>query len=398
MRACEKFHQILNEVSSLDGYTAESEISHQDDEALRDFTFNAVSALKMFGEQALESQGIENDRPFFKGVDDWIQDSVHGVEHSYRVYQKAIELKRMDPENSHIDERYLMLMAIIHDLAEFLPLYSPDDLSQPDADKDERWKSQNHPRIMAALVRKIGENFGIKDSRQLARDILYHDFYWEKPSLKRQKKIADKLSSAGKILADADKLVANSSNPSHREAAENAIERCFSYGVGREYLIRPDLTKEERDAWWPRSVGLFDGLTVVLQQFNAPDHAFFTEQGGGQYQDKKGYFKEALEEVSRRLYRASLDAIQQTQEQGQSLQWGIKGGNPEIHGEVQGDIREFMERLINTPVEGKSEKGRDYYGYSIKAGDEWIDPSIARYASEEDLISALLYVVDEYNG
>lgn len=357
--------------------------------------------------------------PVVRGLELWISDEVHGAEHSFYVYKKGLEIAELD--NLPIDQDKLYLLCVIHDLAEFLPIYDPSlshqlqwveglffpaenfqGLSQAGESKERRWKSLRHPEMMAKTVMLLGRLFGFVDAKQLAIDVYYHDVFWDVPSEERIDKIREKLSLEGKVLADADRMV-DGGSADNEEMVRSAIQRNWFFGAGKQHYIRPDIDAGVRRLWQKRTGALFDNLSALLPEFTAPEYLMHTFAGREMLRTKKELFLEILKDfVLEKLYRPwknILDNHFAGSDQVVDIQYGVRSGEVlyEINRVTIGEaIRQVL--FIKEPESYSDVYGRARYPYHLYVGDEYIDPSIVIFPEEEALTYALEQAFYEYEA
>jgi hypothetical protein len=334
-----------------------------------------------------------------QGLKQWLLDGAHGVLHSYEVFQRMTELQiaelqaatgRQERSEYIVPHESLLLRAVLHDLGEFLPItMNPEDQAQ-----NKEWRARKHAQLIAWAARRIGGALEVDDAPQLAQDLRWHDYFWSKPTADDMEKKAQLLSPAGRLLADADRLVGDS--------VEKQIERNRIGSLGKWHVLR-DLSAEDRMQWRERTKGLFDGICALLVEFTGQDHLFYTETARAQNRDKKEQFRHEVVRFYQDQYRHGWQVLHEGMEQNKQFNVGIKGENspPDENYIITPDmsddqLREMFSDLINRPVPGKENDkfpGRQYFGYSVAVGEgatqEWLDPSILRFRSEQELELAL---------
>lgn len=373
----------------------------------------------------VERADLESINSIKSSLREWQVDKIHGVEHSYLVYKLAKEIR--DEDNLPVTDEQLFLQATIHDLSQFLPLVNHLDrtevrmkevwlendkkayipvskdieLSAEDGEKEQEWKEKRHITLMAWIVRNIGTQLGFSsaETRQIARDVYYHDHFWNKPTFEQVESYRKVLSDAGRILADADRLVYKG-KADGKSAVEFGIERCHGYGFGKEHFIREELSAEDRWQWEQRSAGFFDTLSVLLRQFTSPKFYFHTEYGRNMNRKNKREFTPEIRKYVGDLYEKSKKKLETvSDESGQiTLQYGIKLKKQiELYSTKGQDLTELLEQVYNKPRgEDENEYGRRAYGYNVYIDGEWIDPSIVLFNSKADCINAVDEAIKDY--
>jgi hypothetical protein len=350
--------------------------------------------------------------PIAKDVEDavlrWLADKAHGVGHSFAVFQREVEFRdaELARQNDVFDvpNEDLELRAVLHDIGEFLPVYD----QQNEKIDNQDWQFRRHAQIISLLVLKIGRLLKVDDARQLAMDVRHHDFYWKRPTPKMATRMQESLSPAGQLLADADRLVG--------ENVQDAIVRNRSVSLGKWYFLR-ELTGEERAQWRVRTGGIFDGVSAVLTEFSGQDHWFYTQTAREINRQKQTDFRQGLVDFYVQQYRGSWQRLRQALTNGETIEIGVKadkGSNPAgvtlltekailIQPNMTDEqLREVFNELLQTPVAGQKNSqfpDREFYGYSLRTnGQDWLDPSILRFANEEELTNALDEAIAEYSA
>ena len=334
----------------------------------------------------------------------WLNDPAHGVKHSYAVFQRMLEISGAEASagrSKTFDHRELEIRAILQDLGEFLPLLNQDNQVIPDTGR----QFQRHDLIIAALVRKIGKALGASDTQQLAKDLKEHDYYWSRPTPDATEEMKNHLSFAGQTLADADRLVG--------ENIAESLQRNRANSLGKWYFLR-DLTAANRERWMVRSGGIFDGMSAILTEFCGQDHWFYTETGKEMNHKKQELFRPELMSYYTEQYQAGWALLRQAKENNWTVEIGIKGeknGNKNaivaqpqrtyLDLNVSSDeLHAQLDLLVQQAVPNRSNPqfpGKEYFGYSILINSkEWVDPSVLRFSSLEELAQALEAAVDAY--
>lgn len=238
-----------------------------------------------------------------RALDAWKEDKVHSVDHSYDVFQKMKQMKKLaGPEDglADIDDQLLELLAILHDFGEFLPIY---EVAEKDGKKyfkknhDQKFQATNHHKIIATAVwqvfRDIRDNqdkhkypfdLDARSVRELVISLLYHDFFWSDPPESEVVDLGKYLGVVGGLLADADRLVGKTAEGIARNAA-------FAEGSSYAFL---NLLPEIMARWIMRSGNLFDGFSCLFPEFSSPLYLFHTEIGRKMYEQRKMEFKKEM--------------------------------------------------------------------------------------------------------
>lgn len=346
----------------------------------------------------LENTPLRIDPDVLEGaVSQWSTDETHGIEHSYFVYEVMQEIREkegIDPLQVTDDD--LFIRAVLHDLAEFLPITKNDGSIIP-----QNLRSRKHPKYMQILINSIGQTIKLEDPEQLALDILYHDIFYSQPTKETMDRLRNKISLAGQILADADKLVFPS---------PEAIERNRAGSIGKWYFFRQDLNNRQRKKWWSRTKGLFDGLSPLLREFCSPDYCLYTKFGQKENREKSGRFVTDIDAYIRNWYSGGWRDLNDAQQKGWKIEFGLKDGNEII--EIPIDQRnqfnfdnlslaEKIVTIVDILVIDRKTGARNYYGYSIRITKDtgeykWLDPSLLIYEDEEELVSILNATIYNY--
>lgn len=377
----------------------------------KEFTERALTMLlKIYHKVELITDKIDSTRQLYpmvndfrKGVQDWVNNSEHGPKHSLAVFKKEKEIREIEVTAGRLTDDpdlifELEIRAMLHDLGEFL-LIRKSPITTQEENSEKAWASKKHDRVISLVIRKIAKLLGVKDAHQLALDVKFHDAYWRRLTIEQMNAMFKRLSAAGRILWDADRLVGDD--------ALTAIARNRSNSKGKWYVLR-DLTVFDRKLWQVRTGGFFDGMCALLTEFTGEDYWFFSDIGKKLNKKKKEEFKTALPSFYQNEYVKDWEVLKDALKNGQEIKVGIKGKTEEIieNAELkinkdmnEDQIRLVLEKMVNTPVSGKTDDkfpDREYFGYSLKVGDDWLDPSILRFKSADELTNALNEVVEAY--
>jgi hypothetical protein len=351
----------------------------------------------------------------------WIADKAHGVRHSYALYERSLELKAEELAKGNtqfdVDEEALELRAILHDFGEFIPVYDSSGQlfrkTTGDGRVDEAWQFRRHDQLIAIAVQRIGRALGIDDTQQLARALRHHDFYWSRPSEEASQKMKESLTPTDWLFIDADRLVGDS--------VSEQISRNRDNSMGKWYILRGDLSPEDRDEWQLRTGGLFDGSAALYREFSGEDYWFYTDAGKERNRQKRQDFLDSYREFYLSQYRSGWELIAQAREHHWPIEVGLRGekdGNksaivqaPEAGVSLTSEMSdaelcEQFATLMSVAVTGKENpkfidpntgESRKYYGYSVRVNEKfWLDPSILRFADEAALEQALITSFDQY--
>jgi len=363
------------------------------------FVRMATEKLLGVAEKIKQTSLLPNPDPLYAGLLSWIQDGTHGAAHSYDVYTRTKEIRDLEKSNQNVETEIsddeLLIRAVLHDLGEFLPVFNQEVETRNDP-LGKEWKTKKHNRVMAIILRKLGKHLVVEDAQQLAKDIWHHDDYWSKPTQKRMQELESRLTPAGKLLADGDRLVGDEPSDEVRRNRENSL--------GKWFFLRPDLTARERGEWQVRTGGLFDGMSAVLTEFTGQDHWFYTQTARELNKKKKEKFRSVLIDFYTNQYTQGWGVLGDAVEQRQPIEFGLRGKTEEEMEKVcpdGSDIKAQIATLLQMPVTGKKKDDREYFGYSIRVRISpdtyvWLDPSILKFDSAKELTTALISAVDEY--
>lgn len=343
-----------------------------------------------------------------EGIVGWLGDSQHGVEHSFDVYQGARALRDTDNQYSGVPDNDLFVRAALHDMAEFLPmadkegrLYFPDDSGQ-------RRIAQIHPLVIAKVVERFAGALGIPRGEwgPLARDMKLQDLSFERPTLEKVQRVSNMLTPAGKLFNDADRL-AGAGELDNPNLIQASIKRNRVGSLGRWYILRKDLNG--RWEWKMRTGGRFDGLSALLSEFVAfpPDYAY-TSEGKRIAMQRREQFPERFMDFYEDQRRRGRDhLIPAWQDNPDKIEIGIKDERSQngiigIDEEAAVAIRrmafpEAVQTFMKMPVQERgSQNGRQWFGWSMRLGEEWFDPSILQFESGSELNAEFIKAKDEY--
>lgn len=338
----------------------------------------------------------------------WLGDSQHGVVHSYYAYQGARTLRDRDKDYRGVSDSDLLARAALHDMAEFLPaadkegrLYFPDDSEQ-------RRIAQIHPLVIAKVVERFAGALGIPRGEwgPLARDMKLQDLSFERPTLEKVQRAANMLTPAGKLFNDADRL-AGAGELDNPNLIQASIQRNRVGSLGRWYMLRKDLNG--RWEWKMRAGGRFDGLSALLSEFVAFPPAYaYTPEGKRIAVQRREQFPEKFMEFYEALRRRGRDVlIPVWEENPDNIEIGIKDersqdGIIRMDEETANAVRrmefaEAMHVLMKMPVQERGiQNGRQWFGWSIRLGKEWFDPSILQFESGSELNAEFNKARDKY--
>ncbi len=372
----------------------------------KEFAERAVHSILEIAKKLDTSSGLwPSSADLHESIFLWLTDKAHGVIHSYDVFQRALELRNAERAAQQVEydisDEELEMRAILHDIGEFLPVY--DATGKKRIDKS--YQARKHPQIISLIVRKIARELHADDAHQLAIDLRHHDHYWNRPSRENAAQMKQRLSPAGQLLADGDRLVG--------EDVATAIARSGNMAVGKSYLIK-DFPASERATWKTRTFGLFDGLSALFTEFVGEEYWLYTDAGKKLNKEKQEKFQEVLISYYQDRYQKGWEILEKAREEKQPIQIGIKGevdGNQnavtktptgiEVRSDMSdAEMRAVFEKLINIPVPSTPNTqfpNREYFGYALQVnGDVWLDPSLLRFASKEALAAEFVKSIEEY--
>jgi hypothetical protein len=352
----------------------------------------------------LVSAGLmsDNRQEIEQGLISWLKDGEHGIVHSVDVFQGMMSIGQTEGlVNNKTDFRELAIRAGLHDLAEFLPIVHRGKTI------DQTHLRRKHPEIMATLIKAVGKELGVSDTEQLATDILLHDAFYTKPTSEQMETMTEKLSPAGKLLADSDRLFGGGEN------IVGTIDRNRKGSLGKWYFLRGDLDNQDRLRWRPRTAGLFDGICALTLEFCAPEHWFYTDTAKKISADRRINFQQEATTYYQQEFIESWQLLNEAKQNSRPIVYGLRGANnqliPIAEADLQepkkfidADINEKIHILLSTPVSAKSISQRQYYGYSLAVIDskgdlQWLDPSILRFESPEYLQKELLQTIEDFS-
>lgn len=366
----------------------------------------AYHSLVYIGESLNTKGRIKNTQPLLEALTRWVHDEHHGAIHSFHVYEKMKYLA--EKEGKSVKEEDLWWRAVLHDIGEYLPKYDQegDPVELTIVEKGKR--SRRHQFVIKSVIEEVGKELEYDEHaiRQLALDVAYHDVFWTRPSQDRMGRIGERLSPAGKILADADRLVFET---------EGSIARNRKVSLGRWYFLRPELTSEERQQWEMRTGGLFDGASAILREFYGSSDWMFTESGKREYEARKPAFTQTLVDFYKAQYQLGWNILKDATdlrsgvnmseikdlELDKILHLARVDKSLDLTQLDENELRGVMRYLMTQPIEEKSRDGRKYFGYSVKVhhpelGEVWLDPSVLHFDSEDDLEAELRKAVEKY--
>lgn len=340
---------------------------------MRDFATASVQNLLNINSYLIKKNSRLQPGDMTQNIIAWINDQQHGVRHSYDVFQKAKEVRDKE-EMKDVTDDQLYVRSVLHDAGEFL--------------SRSKKSSEQHNYIMAGIANYVGGELKVDDAAQLATDIYFHDYFWMRPTEDHMRELNSKLSPAGKILADADRLVFSD--------VKEAIKRNRIGSIGRWYMFR-DLSVDERFQWRTRTKGLYDGFCALLAEFNGPDYLFYTKIGKEMNRERNKQFEDEMVAFYRNEYNEGRKMLARAQPL-----IGIRNKSntfSEVAAEDAEQLPNFtsnvtgekLTKLTNLPISSLQEnlpdgqKGRQYFGYSIFINGEWFDPSVLRFTDEDHL-------------
>jgi hypothetical protein len=369
---------------------------------MEDFGRMMVNGVLQVGNR-LNRQGLIDGEslPLEQALSRWIKDGEHGLYHGYYVYKGMEYIGKYDGlVNSETDMPELALRAGLHDMAEFLPLTHRGQEISPNH------RSRKHPEMMGIIIEDIGKALGVSDAHQLAVDIQSHDVFYSKPTVSQMEALKRRVSIAGQLLADADRMMGSG----HCDGI-TAIDRNRRGSLGKWYFFRDNIDNQERLKWWPRTGGLFDGLCALGLEFCAPDHWLYTERGKEINAQRRDTFPGMVKDYYSRAYVDGWQELNEAMQDDRPIMYGLRGSNNELVQTPEGDladcrafqqfdIRGKINTLLHTPVSAKSTTARQYFGYYLAVsgsdGIKWFDPSVLRFETVGQLQEELSQTIDGF--
>lgn len=348
------------------------------------------------GEHAIQQHVSQTAR---NSIDEWKHHQDHGSQHSYFVYEGIVHIAKKEgiwkPEQDNIYQAY----AVLHDLAQTFPLQHPATGEPLPGDV-----RKLHPDTMARMILLFGIKLGLSVSgaRRMAMDIRHHDDTYSTGQT------YSRMSPIGNLLADSDKLFGAGLSHNPNDLAHDALERNKKGGIGPAgwYLIRDDITPEERRDWQYGDRWLGDRLSAVLKEMNST--AFYTETGKAVAEAKRGAFVEQARQFYLDEYHQNRRMISLWEEavtNARLMSVVLVGKNPdgklplEKPAEDLSDISGIVEEAYNRPIQVNTRPGHETpRGWKIQVTIDnqnplLIDPSIARYETEERFMHAINAVI-----
>jgi len=184
--------------------------------------------LRLMGDQLIQSEGVIKSGVEAGGaIEQWLKDKTHGAEHSYHVYEGAKYLAEMDNQNKlgAVEDREMQLLAVVHDWMRFF-----NGVHLETGEKIGGWEETKTPKhaVRAAIVmRVLGASLGFnrEKTRQIVRNLMYHDMVFDNRSDKKRQQAAKRMDAVGRWFHDADKLYAFGVEKDVLKMAEAVIDR-----------------------------------------------------------------------------------------------------------------------------------------------------------------------------
>ena len=361
---------------------------HSENQKLPDFARRWVNRLWK-ATQHLQNKGIVHSTVNMEAsLVQWIRDRDHGFWHSFCTAQGATLIAK---EEGIDDKRSLELLeaeAVLHDFARSLP-----DIDYRNGEKHTLKESQKIPKhniFITSLVRAFGVELGLtpEETRQIATDLLYHDFSHQYSTEARHYQSAfNKISPLGKVLHDADKLFGAGLEQDIKSLVLDTLERNRIGGFKEIgwYLLRDDLSSEQRDKWRYGYRWNADRISAVRNDFYGIPG--LTETGKRLFESRREIFSEQM--VIR--FGEEYDEIEETvswiqEPNDQNIKIELVGKEQETEEVTEKGIQTAIEEAYNRPLTLSSKNCRSGYiqrGWMIKVTKDGesrlIDPSIARF-------------------
>lgn len=353
------------------------------------------SSLRRITNQLLLKRSLNDGvaEAALKSIDDHLKQGDHGAEHSYDVYRGMKWLAEKEGGYDGIDDSKMQAAAVLHDLGQMIPFKDPltgDDLAKENP-QEQRIK---HAEIMNWVIWKMGTALQInrKDIGELRKAILHHD---DTPT---KEKYAS-MNPLGGLLADSDKLFGAGDSKEPNDLARDAIVRNQTGSANPEgwYLLRDDLNSQARDKWQYGDRWYGDRVGAVRKEIFKTE--FYTKTGEEIAQQRKTAFVEQAKIAYGKEYDAVKNSIREWQsayitELKPIVTYVGKGiANADLM-VIKEDIPAIIKKAYEKELPIKRRDGYVARGSKIqvKIGEvtHIIDPSIARFTTKEDFLTALI--------
>lgn len=351
-----------------------------------------------------------------KIIDDFLHHRDHGIEHSYYVAKGCKKLLEQDKVS--YDPQEVELLAVIHDLAQLLPLRN--FYSGRPIDDDARAR---HARTMAELVMIVGRVLKLQDSDllRLAKAVQWHDDGYVNKTLSERQKNFSPLAA---YLADADKLFGTQDSAIDWEniatidtqikkwlqgvLARNAQGANNQHNLkngqtGSWYFLRPEIHQQNEDSlpaanfwygdrWWMDRVA-----AVMAGEIGMPINSPAGQQEfNKRLQVLKQVWPEVIKQHAQGLIEEQLKILNLVASRNIKEIQQVAKAQPTIKLEIeQKDIKELINQTFNKEIEFNPTRDAKYIGnrperigqqpkgwfLAVQIDSTWyfIDPSVARF-------------------
>ena len=382
------------------------------------FTEVVSDALQSATTDLRESGHITENglRVVSRGIQDWMADAQHGIDHSFNVFMGSLHLREklsdQYPKYRDVSDHELSARAVLHDMVPHLPILDKNGEASFPNEAKRRRVSILHPQVIGMVVSRFAPSLGIPPDQYapLRVDIKYQDQSFSHPDKKRIAAIGKLLSPAGELFNDADRL-AGAGELDDPNSIRISIHRNRVGSLGKWYIFRPDLSLGDRWEWRMRTGGFFDGASALFKEFlgYSPDYAY-TPYGKAMAAERRLKFEENfIRYYQKERERGINDLLPLWENPDRHVEMGIKNDR-EQNGivPINNDLVESLRRegfrsamevvmTIPVPVDKKDKfRGREYYGWSIRSEGQWYDPSILQFSSGEELRNSFSDAVAGY--
>lgn len=350
----------------------------------------------------------QTEHAICEGLDAFTIDKIHGVNHSFDVYRGMRWLAQQDDQLNKQEDGKYQALAVLHDLAQFLPFHNPYT-----GETFKGNKRKLHARIMAVATQWFGKKLHLsqKNIQEISLGIRTHDDYY-------QGEKHEGLPYLGQVLSDADKLFGAVFDTDPTVLAKKTMERNLEGLQGPKgwYLVRPELTQADRNQWQYGDRWNLDGISAVYKDFYNPI-GFYTPAAQQLGQVRRKAFEQIMDEIYGYEYDATAQKVHDVK---QSLGTTIKGriamrlslvtrdpDDPQhlrketvtTHNFFEtpdGVMKKVISRAYNKEVPLKPSEAKPGFsprGWKIRAQfhghDSIIDPSIARFPTRDIFLQAI---------
>lgn len=317
----------------------------------------------------------------------------HGATHSFYVYEGMRFLA--EKEGLKIDDSTLQAAAVLHDIAQLLPNKNPQ--TGEILTKDQRL---SHPEIMARAVLQFGEALNIqeKDTREIMAAIRHHDDTYTSEKYGHMRPL-------GNLLADSDKLFGGGMSRDPKDMAHDAIVRNQQGADNPQgwYLLRDDLTPEQRNNWKYGDRWIGDRVSAVRKDIFKTE--FYTESGKQISEQRRSIFIQQAKIAYGAEYDATQEALKNwrlSKAKKVSVIVSLVGKNPNgndpqvEHVEQNEAIDNVVDRAYKKDLGVKTREGFPATrGWKIQISIDGsipiiLDPSIARFSTKEEFLGKMI--------